>query len=121
MRTLLRTFGIIAAAALLGGAGPPPETATPLQLDGSLAHGRNRVHSVTLRGGVEYTFVGACDRDCSDLDLQLFDQNGNLIDQDVLTDDVPVVSVTPEWTGRFSLKVIMASCSVSPCVYRIVA
>ena len=121
MRISPRTLGILAAAALLGGAGPPAEALAPLQLDGSLPHGRFRTHAVTLRGGVEYTFVGACDRDCSDLDLQLYDQNGVLVDQDLLEDDVPVVSVTPEWTGPFTVKVIMASCSVSPCVYRIVA
>jgi hypothetical protein len=121
MRTSPRIIAVIAGAALLGGAAPAPPSSTPLELSGMLEHGYYRIHNVTLRSGVEYTFVGACDRDCSDLDLQLFDENGNLIDEDLLRDDVPVVSVTPEWTGRFHVKVIMASCSISPCGYTIVA
>ncbi len=119
MRTFIRTSVILASAALLGGAGPAPEAAA-VELNGMLDHGYYRTHTVALRGGVEYAFVGACDRDCSDLDLQLFDENGNLIDSDLLGDDVPVVTVVPEWTGRFYVKVIMASCSVSPCGYTVV-
>jgi hypothetical protein len=119
MRHSSRTLAFIVSAALLGGAAPLP-AGTPLELSGMLNHGYYRVHNVTLHEGVEYTFVGACDRDCSDLDLQLYDENGNLIDEDLLRDDVPIVSVTPEWTGRFYVKVIMAECSVNPCGYTIV-
>jgi hypothetical protein len=121
MRFSPRILAVIASTALLGGAAPIPPSSTPLELSGMLEHGYSRVHNVTLRSGVEYTFVGACDRDCSDLDLQLYDQNGNLIDEDLLRDDVPVVSVTPKWTGPFRVKVIMAACSISPCGYTIVA
>jgi hypothetical protein len=121
MRHPPRILAVIASAALLGGAAPLPPASTPLELTGRLNDGTYRVHNVTLRADVEYTFVGACDRDCSDLDLQLYDENGNLIDEDLLSDDVPVVTVTPSWTGRFRVKVIMADCSISPCGYAIVA
>lgn len=119
MRNFIRTSVILASAALLGGAGPAP-AGTAVELSGMLVQGYYRTHTVTLRANAEYTFVGACDRDCSDLDLQLFDENGNLIDEDLLSDDVPVVTVVPEWTGRFYVKVIMARCSVSPCGYTVV-
>lgn len=121
MRHSPRILAVLAGAALLGGAAPLPPSSTPLELSGMLNDGYYRVHNVTLREDVEYTFVGSCDNDCSDLDLQLFDENGNLIDEDLLRDDYPVVSVTPRWTGRFRIKVIMAECSVNPCGYTIVA
>lgn len=121
MRHLIKTAAVLVGAALLGGASPVPPGGAPLELSGMLDHGYYRVHNITLRSGVEYTFVGACDRDCSDLDLQLFDENGNLIDEDLLADDVPVVTVVPDWTGRFHVKVIMARCSISPCGYTVVA
>jgi hypothetical protein len=116
-----RSMISLAAVVLLGAAAPAPRDAAALELAGSLRDGYYRVHSVTLSAGYEYTFAGACDRDCDDLDLQLYDENWNLIDQDMLEDDVPVVSVSPSWTGVFHVKVIMASCYVSPCRYAVVA
>lgn len=119
MRTFIRTTVILVTAALVGGAAPVPD-APPLDLNGMLDHGYYRTHSVTLRRDAEYIFEGVCDRDCSDLDLQLFDENGNLIDEDLRANDEPVVSVVPSWTGTFYVKVIMATCYVSPCGYTVV-
>jgi hypothetical protein len=76
-------------------------------------------HSLTvvLEGGVDYTIVGVCDQDCSDLDLELFDGNENSIGADYETDDLPVVGVTPAWTSEFTLDVHMSGCSTEPCYY----
>lgn len=119
MRHLLRGTGLIAATLLLIGAAPAPADPAPRDFSGSLRDGYFRIHNVTLRSGYDYTFAGVCDDDCDDLDLQLFDENGNLIDEDLLADDVPVVSVSPSWTGVFHVKVIMASCYIEPCRYAV--
>jgi hypothetical protein len=74
---------------------------------------------VTLLGGVEYRFVGECDVNCSDLDFEVFDLNGNSIDVDYGSDDTPVVSLTPTYTTRFRLHVVMANCAASYCGYAV--
>ena len=121
MRNTLRSLGILAATLVLSAAAAAPPSPAPLELTGVLRDGTYRIHSVTLRAGYSYTLAGACDDDCDDLDLQIFDENGNLIDEDLLEDDIPVVSVSPSWTGVFRVKVIMASCYIEPCRYAVVS
>ena len=73
--------------------------------------------TIYLVKNVEYSILGFCDNDCKDMDLILFDENNNKIAEDTTTDDVPVVSVTPKWTGRFTLRVLMDDCATNPCNY----
>ena len=84
---------------------------------GSLRERENEYLSLELDAGREYALLGVCDEDCSDIDLRLFDQDGDEVDADVETDDYPVVSVRPDRTARYRVKVIMATCSTSPCFY----
>lgn len=84
---------------------------------GSLNTGRNEMVSLDLEIGTQYAISGACDNDCSDLDFVLYDAAGNQIDDDVETDDIPLVSVTPRRSGTYRLKVVMAACSAEPCRY----
>ncbi|RMH35909.1 MAG: hypothetical protein D6690_07715 [Nitrospirae bacterium] len=70
-----------------------------------------------LQGGVTYTIVGACDNDCRDLDMVLVDENGNIVSEDMQDDDLPVLTVTPRWTGKFMIGVRISMCRQSPCVY----
>jgi hypothetical protein len=86
---------------------------------GSLNDDGDEVVELELDVGMEYQIMGACDEDCSDLDLVLYDGRGNVIDSDLLEDDYPVVSVEVVRSGRFSVRVSMASCSVEPCRYGI--
>jgi hypothetical protein len=86
---------------------------------GSLRTGASTNHSVQLNGGTSYSLIGVCDNDCSDFDLRLFDGNGREVASDVLTDDTPVVSVTPRRTGTYTVRAIMTSCSSEPCRYGI--
>lgn len=72
---------------------------------------------LTLDAGRRYALVGVCDRDCSDLDLVLYDEDGYIVDSDTEPDDTPIVSVTPRETARYRLHVMMASCAVQPCYY----
>lgn len=41
----------------------------------------------------------------TDLDLYIYDENGNLIGSDVDTTDVCLVSWTPRWTGVFRVEI----------------
>jgi hypothetical protein len=84
---------------------------------GSLNNGRNEMVSLDLDIGTQYQIMGACDTDCSDLDFVLYDAAGNQIDNDVETDDVPIVSVTPRRSGTYRVKVVMATCTAEPCRY----
>jgi hypothetical protein len=86
---------------------------------GWLQDGQSTTFRVRLAQGTEFTFRGTCDSDCSDLDLELYDGNGNLVDSDYDPDDVPVVGVEPAWSGWFRVRVIMADCSREPCGYAV--
>lgn len=82
---------------------------------GSLADDASDSVTLDLEIGMKYYIVGACDTDCSDLDLILYDGAGNQIDSDMLVDDFPIVEVTPARSGKFTIQVNMAACSVAPC------
>ncbi|HEV7590482.1 MAG TPA: hypothetical protein VGO40_20395 [Longimicrobium sp.] len=86
---------------------------------GSLRTGASTNHSVQLNGGTSYTLIGVCDNDCSDFDLRLFDPSGREVASDVLTDDTPVVSVSPRRSGTYTVRAIMTACSDQPCRYGI--
>jgi hypothetical protein len=86
---------------------------------GSLRNGANASHSLQLNAGTSYSLVGVCDNDCSDFDLRLFDQRGRMVAEDVLTDDTPVLSVTPRFSGTYTVRAIMTDCSDQPCRYGI--
>lgn len=86
---------------------------------GSLRNGASEIKTVQLNAGTSYSMIGVCDNDCSDLDLRLYDPSGNEVDNDVLDDDTPIVSVTPRRTGRYTVRAIMTACSNQPCRYGI--
>lgn len=86
---------------------------------GSLDEGETETVTLSLDVGVEYQIMGACDNDCSDVDLTLYDGAGNQVDQDLQLDDYPIVSVTPRRGGNFRVVVSMADCSAEPCRYGI--
>ena len=70
---------------------------------------------VRLRAGQAYAFIGACDNECSNVDLVLEDGAGATIDTDVLADDYPLVAVTPSADGVYTLRIQLKSCTVAPC------
>lgn len=73
----------------------------------------------TLRKGLSYRVISVCDEDCSDLDLTLYDENDNEISKDTSADSMPIVDASPKWSGEFTLRVKMYSCSDNPCYYGI--
>jgi len=83
----------------------------------SLKDGETKRYTVNLTSGTTYSLVGVCDVDCSDLDLTLFDDNNNLIVEDTMVDDAPVIEFEALETGQFSLDVKMYDCSEDICYY----
>lgn len=72
-----------------------------------------------MQVGYEYQIVGVCDRDCSDLDMRLYDGNGGLIIEDTSTNSQPNVGVLPTSSGAFTIQIHMYACSVAPCYYAV--
>ncbi|MEL6638066.1 MAG: hypothetical protein AAFW73_11920 [Bacteroidota bacterium] len=63
-----------------------------------------------------YFIVGACDNDCSDLDMYITRANSSYkIREDRETNDIPVISYTPSVSGRYTITLKMYSCSASIC------
>jgi hypothetical protein len=90
-------------------------------LGGSLDEGATINYSFQLVAGRSYTILGVCDNDCSDLDITMYDPQGNEVAQDVLTDDKPVASHTARRSGRYRATISMASCSTGACFYAVAA
>ena len=82
-----------------------------------LSHDRVVAFNVTLREGWDYQIASVCDLDCTDLDLEVYDEYENLIGADHERDDMPIVAVEPLWTGRFTIRVRMHACSSEPCYF----
>jgi hypothetical protein len=74
--------------------------------------------TVTLTGGMTYQIIGACDADCSDLDIEIY-EGEKLIVRDVLVDDYPIVTFNVASTTAIRIKVIMAACTTEPCFFGI--
>ncbi|HAK00535.1 MAG TPA: hypothetical protein DCM62_10975 [Bacteroidales bacterium] len=85
---------------------------------GSLHNDNNEWVTMDLDADEKYYILGVCDNDCSDLDLKLY-SSSTLLDEDIMSDNYPLVSVTPNADGQFRVNVIMAGCTVSPCRYGI--
>ena len=90
-------------------------------LGGSLEQGGSINYTFQFTRGVRYTVLGVCDNDCTDLDMVMTDPQGRQVAEDVLTDDKPVNSVTAAVSGRYRVRVSMASCSTEPCFFAIAA
>jgi S1-C subfamily serine protease len=84
---------------------------------GAVAQGAVEPLDVQLDAAHDYLIVGACDNDCTDLDLALVDTAGNAIASDTATDDKPVLQFAGPGSGSYRLQVTMATCPAAPCRY----
>ena len=83
---------------------------TPINSDGDGLR-----HTYQLTAGRHYVFVGACDQDCTDVDMEILDGRGRQVANDTAADDRPVVGVTPPADGQYTVRIWLASCSREPC------
>lgn len=86
---------------------------------GALAAGGKERFTLPVEQGVSYKLVGICDNDCTDVDMRVFNLNGENIGEDVLDDDVPIVELQPTGTGTVQLEANMVTCSAEPCYHAI--
>jgi hypothetical protein len=83
---------------------------------GRMGEGKVDSWSLNFEKGMSYRIVGACDKDCADLDIEILDGT-DVVTRDVLDDDAPVVSFSPKASGTLRVKVTMAKCSDEPCFF----
>jgi hypothetical protein len=72
---------------------------------GVLGPGQAEYFDVALRGGVSYRVYVAPVEPGVDFDLYVYDENGNLVEQDTRTASDALCYINPRWTGPFRLKV----------------
>jgi len=91
--------------------------------EGALRQGESEDVTIRLGVGLDFMVVGECDTDCEDLDLALYDGDGNAVDTDFEVDDFPIVMTSPPddpiTFGVYRLRVTMAACGVEPCYYAV--
>ncbi len=83
---------------------------------GQLTPGESTVISENLMFGNEYLILAAGDAAASDLNLEVYDSSLALVDADLGDDNTPVVTVLPEQTGVYNIKVTLAS-STGPAAW----
>lgn len=86
---------------------------------GTLDEGQEIRFSVSLVEGLEFEFVGVCDNDCENLDLVLYDPQGEEVASDLLDDAFPLVAVTPAATGEYRMAARMTICTIEPCAFMV--
>lgn len=69
-----------------------------------------------LRAGNTYVIAGACDYDCSDMDLGL-QYDTTVVAEDMEVDDVPVIIYRATNTGPHLVRVSMPGCDSSGCYF----
>ncbi len=75
------------------------------QTNTSLGSGEHRVYLITLYAGNEYKFLSCGDQNTANLDLVLYDAQGNVLITDSSNDREPQVTYTPTVTDTFYLAV----------------
>lgn len=72
--------------------------------------------TIDLTANTQYSFIGACDGDCANVDIELIDmRTGGVVGSDVLPDDYPVVHFAPPANGQYMVRLLMQNCTVAPC------
>jgi len=81
----------------------------------SLQPGADYRWVVNLTAGASYRVIGVCDNECSNIDMELYDPNNQVVSSDTMADDLPIVNVAPAAAGPFTVRIIMRTCTVAPC------
>lgn len=84
---------------------------------GAINEDEDNTWTFYLTGGTDYLFRGFCDEDCNDLDLYLYDNDGDEISSDIEDDDFPLIYFTPSRSGRYQIEVSMYACEIEPCYW----
>jgi hypothetical protein len=71
--------------------------------------------SVNLNANVNYVILGACDDDCTNLDIELIDTANAVVASDTAPDDFPIVRFRPTANGTYTVRTHLRTCAVEPC------
>jgi hypothetical protein len=80
-----------------------------------LARDRSKRFAVQLQAGWTYAIVAACGKDCSHVQLSLYDAAGALLVSSPAKEDVVIVSGAPIATGAYAAEVAAPGCSEKIC------
>jgi hypothetical protein len=70
---------------------------------------------VNLAANTPYRIIGVCDNECSNVDMELLDHTGAVVQSDVLPDDIPIINITPTANDRYTVRLILKTCTLAPC------
>ena len=91
-------FALLPTTAFAGAVGGPQMGSTQVKAEATDAY----VVQFEAGQSAEVAIVGDGD---TDLDLYIYDENGNLVASDLGSTDSAYVSWTPKWTGAFRIEV----------------
>lgn len=94
-------------------------TSNGFERHGMIGGNQTATHEVYVSQGRSYFAVSVCDTNCSDVDLEVIDQNGRVVGSDTEADDFPLVPFRASYTGTYYVRVKMYTCSSSRCNYRV--
>jgi hypothetical protein len=84
---------------------------------GSLNSSATDSWTFSFNKGTQYMIIGACDTDCSDIDMTIKDESGSVVASDTADDDVPIVRFTAGGSGRLTVETKMYTCTGNPCYF----
>jgi len=69
-------------------------------------------------GGQEFVVLAVCDDDCADIDLYLWNEEGDEVGAHTEVGKQPVI-VTDQLEVGYTIEVYMAECAVAPCYFSV--
>lgn len=78
---------------------------------GTLYRGNSTKIVTTLHAGNDYQIAVATVYKSDDVDVAVFDENGNKVADDTDETGFAVAKFRPLWTGKFTIKITMADCN----------
>lgn len=99
---------------------------TTLRKFGNIKLEKTIISNVTDDSGDQWTFymyanrqyfiAGACDSDCSDVDLYITRENSTYrLSEDKKADDKPIISIKPTVSGNYTITLKMYDCRENIC------
>jgi len=84
---------------------------------GRLPEGGSERITLSLDQDRDWEIVGVCDQACPNLDLALYGRDDEMLVEDRLPDDIPLLAVTTRAPGSFQLEIIMSECESDFCMW----
>ncbi|MDZ4702034.1 MAG: hypothetical protein SH809_20150 [Rhodothermales bacterium] len=84
---------------------------------GSIHAGEDDLWTFYFDEGTEYIISAACDNDCTDIDVKILNEDGEVVQEDTKDDDQPLVAFTPKVSAGYEVEVKMYKCSEEPCYF----